>query len=892
MGGGEILISLFPLPGLWGFELVITAEIQIHGYRKGHQLIASSTVLSKEDQAVVDRLSDVAGPLRPREQFAPYLSAYPLPSGSYYVIARTWQDHTVARAGCVRTMSVLIDAHVWALKAPLVPLLNLLELSELPSEHHAVRTDLNECTEERLPPTPSFGASELLEALFLEDAKPVVVFDAPAPELIALRLLTALWPDLRRRFAISTFALSPRKIGGRDLDLVFAPMSAKAKFSDWLGRRVDGRSLQHDRHRWTGAIVRRVFEEPLPRLLSEREINLLGERDANSAAALRIALLWDELLDKLQQAPTAALGLLDIANSGMVRNAVALKSLEPLLAEAVSRAASTLPDRDAWDFVGALTRKMRGQDMPVGRAAAQRLAGQLAERTPLEAISFLLQPDSKGAIVDLTTSIAAGLAKGADSVVEKALLDAPKDIVASLVAQDADLSRRVVDDDALIDRMGQILSDVEQDLADRAGKMLLPYLIEDRQLPVAQPIVNRMDSAELAEELSRLGKATEFKAKRLSSMLIERARKVGGIPATREVLILSDASVQRDSLIALSIEPSKADVRWLLDEKRLAKATFSKLLVELLEKASDDQFADLFSDSEISARILKRLPKGAIEVLIRIAMQDTLPINAQISVVGSLIPRVSDWRRVEIAGQAILRCLRSRFEGEETEFLLMLFETVGAKLNSIGAVNAGLGRGVDSDVASRNLIVFDMAPLPARERIVEAVDEIALALHSRHAIDIDQVAADACASIMFDAEKKSRKALLTAAGMLMPSLLRARRFPVSPIIAAVFPPLYRELASANEVPDLLKFVPFFDWDRCKTARRELVEAFMSSSWRPGDLALTAYRCSDVAKILEHVSKSYRGEEYLTLIEDDLSRLNPNGQEMVARIISGVRLSRF
>ncbi|MDU9416279.1 hypothetical protein [Pseudomonas sp. zfem005] len=892
MGGGEILISLFPLPGLWGFELVITAEIQIHGYRKGHQLIASSIVLSKEDQAVIDRLSDIAGPLRPKEQFAPYLSAYPLPSGSHYVIARTWQDHTVARAGCVRTMSVLIDAHVWAIKAPLVPLLNLLELSGLPSEQHAVRIDLNECAEERLPPTPSFSASELLEALFLEDSKPVVVFDAPAPELIALRILTALWPDIRRRFAISTFALSPRKISGRDLDLVFAPMSAKAKFSDWPGRRVDGRSLQHDRHRWTEAIVQRVFAEPLPRLLSEREINLLGERDANSATALRIALLWDELLDKLQQAPTAALGLLDIANSGMVSNTVALKYLEPLLAEAISRATSTLPDRDAWDFVGALTRKMYGQSMPAGKAAAAHLAGQLAERTPFGAISFLVQPDSKGAIVDLIPSIAAGLAKGAEPIVEQALFDAPKDIVANLVAHDADLSRRVVDDDALIERMGQILSDVDQDLADRAGKMLLPYLIDDRQLPVAKPIVNRMDSAELAEELSWLGKVNEFKAKRLSSMLIERAHKVGGTPAIREVLVLSGASAQRDSLIALSIEPTKADVHWLLGEKRLAKATFSKLLVGVLEQASDDQLTALLSDSEISECILKRLPKDAVEMLVRIAMQDSLPINVQISVVGSLIPRVSDSQRVEIASRAIMRCLRSRFEGEETELLLMLLEAIGAKLNGVGAVNAGLGRGVDSDVASRNLIVFDMAPLPARERIVGAVDEIALALHSRHAIDFDQMAADACASIMFDAEKKSRKSLLIAAGMLMPSLLRARRFPVSPIIVVLFPPLYRELARSNDVPDFLNFVPFFDWDRCKTARRELVDAFISSSWKPGDLALIAYHCNDVVKILEHVSKSYKGGEYLSLIENDLSRLNANGQEMVARTISGIRLGKF
>ncbi len=854
-------------------------------------MLASSAVLSKDDQAAVDRLSDVAGPLRPKEQFAPYLSAYPLPSGSYYVIARTWQDHTVSRAGCVRTMSVLIDAQSWSLKPPLIPILRLLGSPELPTEQDAVRIRLEEAFEERLPPAPAFSASELLEALFLEDAKPVVVFDAPDPELIALRLLTALWPDIRRRFALSTFALSPRKIGGRDLDLVFAPMNAKAKFSDWPGRRVDGRSLQTDRHRWTGAIVRRVFEEPLPKLLSDREINLLGGRGADSAAALRIALLWEELLDKLHQTPTAALGLLDIANSGMVSNSAAVKLLEPLLAEATHRAASTLPPSDAWEFVGAIARKMQGQSMPAGRAAVEQLAGQLAGRAPDGAINLLLQPDPKGAIVDLISSIATGLGQGADACVEQALLKAPADIIASLVAQGGDLTSRVANDDGLIKRMGEVLTDVDRELADRAGKVLLPFLIDDRQLAAAKPIFSRLDAQAVTAELRWLGEANGFKAKQLSSMLIERARKVGGLPAIRDVLISSGTSVQRDALLAQSIDPIKADVCWLMDEKSLSKTASAKVLVSVLERADDEQFAELFSDQEIGEHVLARLPEGSVDTLARIAMQDSLPMNTHIRVIGSVIPRVNDARKFEIANRAIGRCLRNRFDGDETDFLLMLLGIIGARLDGRLVANAGLGRGIDAEVASRNLLVFDKAPLAARERIVEAVDEIASALQTRYAIDLDEASSEACAKLMFDAEKTSRKTLLTAAGLLMPSLLRARRQPVSLLVAALFPLLYWELARANDVPDLLKFVPFLDWDRCKTARRELVDAFMSSSWRAGDLALTAYRCSDVAKILEQVAKSYGGEKYLALIENDLDRLNDNGRRMVERIISDIRLYR-
>jgi hypothetical protein len=107
--------------------------------------------------------------------------------------------------------------------------------------------------------------------------------------------------------------------------------------------------------------------------------------------------------------------------------------------------------------------------------------------------------------------------------------------------------------------------------------------------------------------------------------------------------------------------------------------------------------------------------------------------------------------------------------------------------------------------------------------------------------------------------------------LLMSSLFHARRQPVSRMIAALFPMIYQELAKADDIPDLLKFIPFLDWDRCNTARHELVTAFMSSSWRAGDLALTACRCGDIATILKRVARSYGGEEYLARIENNLRK---------------------
>src|SRR5690606_19865154 len=131
------------------------------------------------------------------------------------------------------------------------------DVPNLPSRAEQREIELPVAT--HLQPVIDSNGAELLEALFLEDSQPVAVFDCPVPQLVAVRLLTALWPAARAQFSLSTFALSPRKIGPRFFDLVFAPLDARPRFSDWSGRRVDGRSSQAARHRWTAPLVQRVF---------------------------------------------------------------------------------------------------------------------------------------------------------------------------------------------------------------------------------------------------------------------------------------------------------------------------------------------------------------------------------------------------------------------------------------------------------------------------------------------------------------------------------------------------------------------------------------------------------------------------------------------------------
>lgn len=172
---------------------------------------------------------------------------------------------------------------------------------------------------------------------------------------------------------------------------------------------------------------------------------------------------------------------------------------------------------------------------------------------------------------------------------------------------------------------------------------------------------------------------------------------------------------------------------------------------------------------------------------------------------------------------------------------------------------------------------------------MKSIDDLARALDGRHVLDVDESEINAAANLLTDANDYARSAALAGSGRLLPLLMRSQHAPVSALVAVTFPVVYRELANADEPPDLLKFFLFSDWGRCKSARYELVSAFLGSAvWAPGDLALTSCRCGDIGKIFRQVANSYGGDAYLKLVAGDLKRLHAECRRAVAKAISDIR----
>ena len=308
-----------------------TVEQQLHGYRGGHQLLATSVTLTRADQDLIDRLSDLSGPLGPGQEYDPDLTTYPLPSGAYYVVARTWQERRATRAGCVLTRSLLVPMEYW-LGTPSLPFLleALRTFEKLNPDVSALRIVPGY---QSLPLVVDARTAELVEALFLEARQPIVMFDVDCADSIIARLLAALWPGMRRQFATCGFALGPRSLDGRPFDFLCAPKSSRLRFSDWRGRKISEGANRGPRHRWTTPAVEQIFLNQIPSLTSFDTLGILKADIQGDGGTLRIALLWNELLEKSKTSPNAALALLDILAS---QNAFAAeRSILPILSEAI-----------------------------------------------------------------------------------------------------------------------------------------------------------------------------------------------------------------------------------------------------------------------------------------------------------------------------------------------------------------------------------------------------------------------------------------------------------------------------------------------------------------------------------------------------------------------------
>ena len=863
---------------------------QLHGYRKGHQLLSTSLSLDVGDQDAVDRLSDLAGRLRPSQVFEPYLTTYPLPSGSHYVVARTFQDLQAPRSGCVITRSVLVPMPEWLGLRTLDRVLEALVAVEPGEQVGALEVTVSEGGVS--PAEVRDGRiDELVQALFLEEERPVVVFDAPEAELIANRLLMALWPALRRRFSICTLALGPRRLGDRDFDLVFAPAGTSSRFARDEYRRIGARGSggAGQVHRWAGTTAAEIFRSEEPGLAAKDALGLLEGDDRGDRAAVRMVLLWHELASRAETTPTAVLGMLDILNSRGGAQAKVWRGLLDIVMGAVELAADRLSPSESWEFLLALDGKVGWDAAPKGLAEkVENTARGVARRSPEETLAAV---QVQGIGADRSAALGRGFA---DGIAASAAFGG---LTGRLHGLEPDLLLRLVDlsdclREAMVKEIGRS-PEVWTGTVERALRGEDAHARRRVRRSIVGSVDERVDGRSLARllagaegsELAGLaveaGRAGRLGPTALAEALAEAAKRTGIRAAVRDVVVQRVPGEAADGFLLRLLAVAEGDVNWLLDVVGGGRA--ARLLTVLLGAAEDAAVRSVMSDSRLAGRVLsavrEAMPSSAREIgriLVLDAVEADAALGIALEVAETLAGDEGRTLGVWIVGKAL-----SAAAPDDARVGRAVAE-YGTTLTVEELVGAATAARVPRRRVGANLVVLDGAPARVRAGVVGAVDLLSRRLVQRRPENLGVDAYGAWARLLRSAAEGCAEVRVGAAGTALGFALRRVSYPVSELVVASFPTVYAEIvklkALADAGSDVRALSSYFwlSWKKPKEGRGDLIDAlvsaFLRSSWPPADLMVAAIGARIESRVVKRVLRRLLGRRYVESMHSDAGRL--------------------
>ncbi len=851
--------------------------------------------LDRKDQDLIDQLSDMAGPLRPGEKFNPYMSAYPLPSSEYYVLARTEQDFDAPRAGCVKTRSLLVPQRYWENKANPAILARLLDNLSCEGSISFPQSG----AEETLPSIQHPMLVELVEALFLQDRRAIVVFDAPEPRTIALRLLLAFWPIMRRNFSLCTFALSPRTLAGRSFDLIFAPVAARSRFSDCKGRRiVSERKREGESHRWARRIEKAVFWDEKASLIDlMNEKALVGDQKEVDEKFLHISLVWSDLLERVPCSPTAVLGMIDIATS---RNAVESSKdvLEPTISSAVEVAAKSMNPEQAWTFFETLIQKSINLEFSNSITRSLEYGVRvLARRNWQLAIHALVKQVYSNNYYDQVTgkAIADELADINFGKIKKLLtMLAAGDLLRIVLLNDrlVALSFSVNDeekDTTLIDSMTQGWRSLDKIERAAHGMRLVVHIKGNQDFGLLAMIVEGMQSDQLIEALELLWNRAALRSEVLGKLFCDAVVGDEVRKRMRAVFARLGGGKETDVCIGRLLAPLPEDMTWVINSAEM-ECRRLRVLKLYIAGSNKKNMVKAFSTKEIAIRSLDLLASDLDQCASAAAKLIVLPIISPgvRAKYGLDIYKLIKHNERFLVGQSLAQdAFMEAREGDADEINRIL-ETIIEDIDFDKLVETVFDFHNDGEQVSAALVMVSKIPRKWRSRIKDQADRIVYMVASRAEFDLTGDAARSLANLVEDTKSLGVERHVQICSKILTFAVSAPNRPASQIVIAAFPTVHESLRGAGEYFGLIPFFMVSDWDRARTVRKDLVRTFLSSEWPPVDLAVVAYRAKALRSIFKRLIKEPRGRKYLDEIEKGTRRLKKSMRNPILKAIKETR----
>ncbi|WOH68870.1 hypothetical protein [Bradyrhizobium sp. BWA-3-5] len=876
------------------------------------------------DDELVARLSDLSGTLQSDVRFEPYLTIYPLPSGTHYAIAKTWLDKDAPRSGCVLTRTALVGMAGWLAGDVCLP--DILNALSPPSRddrslvQHPLEIETSSLPSNHVP-APPVEIEAFVAKYFGEGIRPIVwLRDGDASDIL-VSICRVLWPQLRRRFAACTLSLQPRSLSNAPFDLLFAPTAVYSRYSKIARENLIESSRSGKQRRvseeWMMELAQLISSSrPLPIPLDWPHLdNALGPEPT----AIRWLYLLNDLRARTQESPNAALGAMDVVER-LCPDPSSEVHLKGAVAESALLAGDQIADaRQALSFlqlvcerlshspyaqigegvlvdlrrrVGkwgyeALEQTLASYEELMGRTSAEEPARRSFRAGLIDGIKWLGEQGSHGLIALHRFDAAAGEIVPLHSSIGRSYLGIPakgdfrpsKDLQRWLQNRSSDVNwpdwagmlSSMADSSAVDDQLfGECFprlsgADVGNLLLGVQASQLsgdLAHAIEKYFVPTHSPMVRRW----------------AFALQPQSPESIRIASSTFDLSLSGILELLDYETADETTRVAILVQflarlPYYAHFpNWL----REAFDQRPKIVVDLVHAAS----AKLNGASDVLSRILREL--------------DVLPFEAM----DMLLPAIRSWTASPIPADLPPLLVRTIFVGA----LRGLGDTI--ELKQIDQIPSLATCVLEAD-SSRYANLFGAEIARNRELygrawlvLAEAPDAF---YRSRRVVTvavIGQLLRQPNVSWTHEITSSWWRALDRAKNLCEPRFyvrhcVQALSFsfgsgylPVSSIVRCAFPDVYKAVAEQSPYSDEANSLLSFDWDRAKGLRRNLVDSFYQSNWPPGDLALTAAESFGLRKLFRRVWRKWSGEEYVARMISDLRQRNePLAYSAVNELVS-------
>lgn len=913
----------------------------VHGYRRGHQLLAGSVRLEPKSADLVARLSDLSGSSSADTKIRPYLTAYPLPSGQYYALARTWLDEDAPRDGCVLTHTLLIEPEFWA-SFPDPRLLAGL-FTQPPSVEHtdAYRTvmEFSGATPPETPlraPRPDVSV-EFVAKYFGEGLRPIVWFEEPHPDDLFWFVVRALWPNLRREFACCTLSLQPRTLEDRPFDLLLAPLTAHSRFLkvprenvlDTLPTSDVARPPGKGGEPWHRGFAKYIFGGQASSRVITGDADQLSQLLTKDPTAIRSLFLIETLHKRISESPTASIGLMDLVETIAPAGTQATAYKRSLLTAALHAASEVSDTSEALKCFFLIGERLGNAAFKeVLAEVEQQLYSGVARRTaenPEAALNVgerLFAPHVSSAESVYARGVIEGLLKlvSADST-RLAVLHRFPVVAASIVTSEPLIARgylrgmkaRRESSTAETDLVAWLAASDDAAARVRLQTALLPEVEGDDEICLAEELLAYVDESSYKGILETLNRTTHgFSSRRIRQIVAERISRVYPEGVSKWGGTLKTWSEGVTEIVAAAYPEDAGGFSSALRDfagsgERRAQVV-GAYLITITARGLPLWFREYVRrDSAFLVPLLEfaeKLPPN-VSIVVEKILEEVRDIPVALSELP--VDKVADLYGLPFTDILRDRILRSAISGyvkgsvtweacntwQSQQWAAPWFGKVERwDLEALVTANSF----DDPDQWARAWGWTSEAPEALYRRSSDVLPRLTESLITgrRRTWGWGNNLTESWI-VMLRRTSASRQNLIHVhlCTRALDYAFEHRNFPLGGVVAESFAKVYTTILNDPSVSPLTSIIFGIlswidsDWDKGKDLRKKLVESFMDSTWDPGDLALAASDVGLVRKIFKRVQRHSEGEVYIAAMLKDLRRRDDPRAKQVLSDLEGL-----